>query len=143
MYRHVKQIFTAHSGTQGTIFVIVLHAVVFALWIVLNSAVATVVWAFDPFPFRLLRLVVSFEAIVLLLYVLVNQRRQSSGEADVRKQLQVRRLVGKENSTKILQLVQRLCELHGVRLGAAVQRQPVAPKVEELLRQLRSDVSRN
>jgi CRP/FNR family cyclic AMP-dependent transcriptional regulator len=57
------------------------HLTWFGSWILLN-VLATAGWlprvlAFDPFPFGLLTLIVSLEAIFLSIFVLVSQNRQS------------------------------------------------------------------
>jgi len=51
------------------------HLVWFGVWIVVN--VARGERGFDPFPFGLLTLVVSLEAIFLSIFVLISQNRQS------------------------------------------------------------------
>jgi len=62
---------------------IMLHVLWFALWIVLNLPGAP--WGrFDPFPFGLLTMIVSLEAIFLSTFVLVTQNRQAAA-ADRRR----------------------------------------------------------
>ena len=63
------------SGSLNFLF---LHAGVFAVWIVLNinPLVNTKVGGFDPFPFGLLTMAVSLEAIFLSVFVLLSQSRQ-------------------------------------------------------------------
>ena len=63
---------------SGSIAFLMLHIVFFAVWILLN-----VHWLpgwtpplFDPFPFGLLTMVVSLEAIILSVFVLLSQNRQ-------------------------------------------------------------------
>lgn len=64
---------------SGSIPFLMLHIVFFAVWILLN-----VRWLpgwtppmFDPFPFGLLTMVVSLEAIILSVFVLLSQTRQA------------------------------------------------------------------
>jgi CRP/FNR family cyclic AMP-dependent transcriptional regulator len=63
---------------SGSIPFLMMHVVFFAVWILLNTS-----WLpgwtppnFDPFPFGLLTLVVSLEAIFLSVFVLLSQNRQ-------------------------------------------------------------------
>lgn len=49
----------------------------FAIWIILNTGIIPGVQAFDPFPFGLLTMIVSLEAIFLSLFVLISQNRQA------------------------------------------------------------------
>jgi CRP/FNR family transcriptional regulator, cyclic AMP receptor protein len=50
----------------------------FAIWIVVNLGIIPGVQAFDPFPFGLLTMIVSLEAIFLSLFVLISQNRQAA-----------------------------------------------------------------
>jgi len=54
----------------------VLHAVLFAAWIAINLGIAGELRKFDPFPFGLLSVIISLEAIFLTLFVLTSQNRQ-------------------------------------------------------------------
>lgn len=49
----------------------------FIIWIVLNTLVLGAAAAFDPYPFGLLTMIVSLEAIFLSCFVLVSQNRQA------------------------------------------------------------------
>jgi uncharacterized membrane protein len=52
----------------------------FGLWIVVNMSIIRGLEAFDPFPFGLLTMIVSLEAIFLSLFVLISQNRQAARE---------------------------------------------------------------
>lgn len=62
----------AFSGSLTFLFI---HIGIFALWIMLNVNVLPF-GGFDPFPFGFLTLVVSLEAIILSVFVLLSQNRQ-------------------------------------------------------------------
>lgn len=82
---------------------LVTHAVWFALWIGWNVTRSRN--AFDPFPFGLLTLVVSLEAIFLSIFVLMSQRRESQ-IAELREEMTLEvEMRTEEEVTKILQLV--------------------------------------
>jgi len=49
----------------------------FIIWIVLNTLIVGSAAAFDPYPFGLLTMIVSLEAIFLSCFVLVSQNRQA------------------------------------------------------------------
>lgn len=68
------------AAFSGSIPFLVLHLLVFAGWIILNVDVLPGVLAFDPFPFGLLTMIVSLEAIVLSVFVLLSQNRQAAKE---------------------------------------------------------------
>ncbi len=60
---------------SGSMLFVVLHVIWFAAWILVNVAFPH---AFDPFPFGLLTLIVSLEAIFLSTFVLISQNQQSA-----------------------------------------------------------------
>ncbi|MEV7979258.1 DUF1003 domain-containing protein [Streptomyces sp. NPDC086519] len=68
---------TAFSGTMTFVY---LHALWFAVWIVCNEGVFGDGAVWDPFPFGLLTMIVSLEAIFLSTFVMVSQNRQAARE---------------------------------------------------------------
>jgi uncharacterized membrane protein len=66
----------------GSMRFVYLHTLWFGLWVVANSGLLVVmglgIVAWDPFPFGLLTLVVSLEAIFLSTFVMIAQNRQSA-----------------------------------------------------------------
>jgi uncharacterized membrane protein len=63
------------AAFSGSIPFLLMHIVGFALWILLNVKLFPF-GNFDPFPFGFLTLVVSLEAIILSVFVLLSQNRQ-------------------------------------------------------------------
>lgn len=61
---------------SGSISFLVLHVVIFTGWIVANTGWLPGVPLFDPFPYGLLTMCVSLEAIFLSVFVLLSQNRQ-------------------------------------------------------------------
>src|SRR5919112_1087236 len=63
---------------SGSILFLFLHALWFGAWIALNVGLVNVpgLSGFDPFPFGLLTMIVSLEAIFLSTFVLISQNRQ-------------------------------------------------------------------
>lgn len=68
------------SAFSGTFTFLLLHAVWFAAWMAINLGWVRSVHPFDPFPFGLLTMVVSLEAIFLSCFVLISQSRQAAKE---------------------------------------------------------------
>jgi CRP/FNR family transcriptional regulator, cyclic AMP receptor protein len=70
---------SAFSGSMPFLFI---HCVIFFVWIMLNSGPlvksAGNLGGFDPFPYGLLTMVVSLEAIILSVFVLLSQNRQAA-----------------------------------------------------------------
>ncbi len=63
---------------SGSIAFLLIHLAIFTVWIVVNIEAIPGVEAFDPFPFGLLTMAVSLEAIVLSVFVLLSQNRQAA-----------------------------------------------------------------
>lgn len=66
------------TSIAGDIRFVYFSVVWFFVWIVWNTNLIPGVVAFDPFPFGLLTMVVSLEAIFLSLFVLISQNRQTA-----------------------------------------------------------------
>lgn len=92
--------------------VLLLHVVVFAGWILINGRWIVDIQPFDPFPFPLLTMAVSLEAIFLALFVLASQNRlarQSDKRAELDLQID---LLSEREMTAVLQLLQDIaCHL--------------------------------
>ena len=86
----------------GSVYFIWIHTVWFAGWIVYNNITTH---GFDKYPYNLLTLVVSLEAIFLSTFILISQNQDSKlSESRNRLSLQVALLSEQENS-KILELL--------------------------------------
>jgi len=74
---------TAFAGSLKFVYI---HSVWFGIWILVNIGVLGASLRFDKFPFGLLTMIVSLEAIFLSTFVMVSQNRQSA-RADIRSEL--------------------------------------------------------
>jgi uncharacterized membrane protein len=93
---------------------IILHAVWFGGWILLNAGIIPGIAPFDPFPFSFLTLVVSLEAIFLTLLVLMSQNRMTK-EADKRAHLDLQiNMLDEQETTMILRVVQKIAKHLGL-----------------------------
>jgi len=70
------------SEFSGSLPFLFIHCVIFFLWIILNTGplAHTKIGGWDPFPYGLLTMVVSLEAIILSVFVLLSQNRQVARE---------------------------------------------------------------
>ncbi len=66
------------SGPSGKVVLLLLHATGFGLWVALNLGLVPQVPAFDPYPFPLLTLIASPEAVLLCLVVLIRLGRMEA-----------------------------------------------------------------
>ncbi|MEU7056637.1 DUF1003 domain-containing protein [Streptomyces sp. NPDC046197] len=74
---------TAFAGSMAFVYA---HVVWFASWILINEGVFGQGAVFDPFPFGLLTMIVSLEAIFLSTFVMISQNRQA-GRDNIRADL--------------------------------------------------------
>ncbi|MDQ6603026.1 MAG: DUF1003 domain-containing protein [Chloroflexota bacterium] len=63
---------------SGSIPFLTINVAIFFAWIIVNTNLVPGVRAFDPFPFGLLTMAVSLEAIFLSIFVLISQNRQAA-----------------------------------------------------------------
>ena len=59
---------------------LIVHIFWFAIWVAINMSLVPKLEAFDPFPFGLLTMIVSLEAIFLSCMVLISQNRSAAKE---------------------------------------------------------------
>jgi uncharacterized membrane protein len=105
------------TSFTGSIRFIIAHVLFFAAWFLINSGVFLRT-PYDPFPYVFLNLVLAVEAVLLGTFVLMSQNRQNR-QADLwlHVVLQVS-LLAEQESTKTLQLLQRICEHLDIRDAA-------------------------
>lgn len=98
----------------GSIIFLGLNAVWFLVWILWNNNLIPGLKPFDPFPFGLLTMVVSLEAIFLAIIVLISQNR-GARVAELREEVDLQiNTLAEEEVTKLIQLVVVLLEKQGV-----------------------------
>ncbi len=89
----------------GSILVLLLHVLWFGVWIFINTGHIKEITPFDSYPFGLLTMVVSLEAIFLAIFILVSQNRQSY-IASLREEVHMRvDLIAEEEITKVLEVL--------------------------------------
>jgi uncharacterized membrane protein len=121
----------------GKMWFINAHVVWFAAWLLLNADTHAR-WTFDPFPFALLTMMVSLESIFLSLFILMSQNR-SSLQADQRNHLDLQiNLLSEDENTKMLQMLQALCDYHKLPIAKDSEIKAMAKKtdVKEVLTEL-------
>lgn len=100
----------------GTVTFLALNMTWFVVWILWNTGNLPGLTAFDPFPFGLLTMVVSLEAIFLAIIVLISQNREARvNELREEVDLQIN-MIAEEEITRLLKLVLLLCEKEGIKL---------------------------
>jgi len=74
------------TSFAGSLKFVYIHSVWFGVWVLLNVGILGASLKFDKFPFGLLTMIVSLEAIFLSTFVMVSQNRQAE-RADIRSEL--------------------------------------------------------
>ena len=101
----------------GSATFMLLHVVWFGVWIAMNRGMVPGVPIFDPYPFNLLTMTVSLEAIFITIAVLNTQNRMAR-QSDRRAQLDLQiNMLAEQESTAALHLLQRIAEQLGVSVG--------------------------
>lgn len=113
---------------------LVVHGIAFVSWIYWNLPISGLP-TFDPYPYGMLTMVVSLEAIVLSIFVLMTQSRESR-IAELREELTLQvNLRMEEEITKTLHLVAGLYSRLGLALAddpeLRVMLEPLDPKKME------------
>jgi uncharacterized membrane protein len=102
------------TRAAGTASFAIVHVVWFGAWIAVNGGFIGRVEPFDPFPFSLLTMIVSLEAIFLSIWILISQN-QMSRQADRREHLDLQvNLLAEQESTATLRIVMRIAERVGI-----------------------------
>jgi uncharacterized membrane protein len=101
---------TAFAGSMRFVY---LHLLWFGLWVLLNTG-RFGIHPFDPFPYSLLTMIVSLEAIFLSTFVLISQNR-SGVEADRRADVALHvGLLTEHEVTRALQMLDAIQERLGI-----------------------------
>lgn len=111
--QRVADAITRFTGSMLSVYV---HAVIFGLWIVVNVGLIPFVPAFDPFPFVMLAVITSVEAIFLGTFVLMTQNRMAE-TAVQRAELDLQiSLLSEHEVTTVLRLLDAVRRRLGVSL---------------------------
>jgi len=119
----------------GTVLFLGLNALWFFVWIVINTGLVPGVEPFDPFPFGLLTMIVSLEAIFLAIIVLISQNRAAK-VAELREEvdLQINSIAETEIS-KTIMMLGLLLDKNGITIED--------PEIADMVRPIRSaDIQR-
>lgn len=103
---------TTRSGTPAFLF---FNALLFLVWITINLGYSREIVPFDPFPFGLLTMIVSLEAIFLSIFVLISQNRQARINT-IREEMHLRiNLIAEDEITKVLEVLAEIRTKIGIK----------------------------
>jgi len=110
----VADIMTSKFGSNTFL---ISNVVLFIAWILINTGLVTGIAPFDPFPFNLLTMTVSLEAIVLAIFVLISQNRTAKVD-DLREETHLQlNLIAEKEITKLIKMMALLLEKNGIDLS--------------------------
>jgi uncharacterized membrane protein len=139
----------AITDFTGSMVFVYVHIVWFAVWILLNVGLIRIprISEFDHFPFSLLTMIVSLEAIFLSTFVLISQNRLAcASEKRAELDLQVN-LLAEQKATKVLEMLDQITEQLG-QVGSRFNFKPdpevkalkVSPEPQEVLQVIEETV---
>jgi uncharacterized membrane protein len=112
--RRADRVADAITGFTGSMPFVLLHAAGFASWIVANLGVVPGVAMWDPYPFVMLAMAASVEAIFLSTFVLISQNRMAEvnrRQADLDLQIN---LLSEHEITRLAKLLDAVAQRLGV-----------------------------
>lgn len=110
-----EKVADAVTNSTGSISFLLLNVYWFFIWIAINSNMIPGIVPFDPFPFGLLTMIVSLEAIILSIFVLLSQNRQSHIDK-LREEVNLQvNFIAEEEITKALQLLDEIRQKVGIK----------------------------
>lgn len=102
------------TSWTGTPTFLLLNTYLFVVWIGLNVKLIPGITPFDPFPFGLLTMMVSLEAIFLSIFVLISQNR-SAYISTIRDEVHLQiNMQSEREVTKILQILADMRQKMGI-----------------------------
>ena len=108
-----ERIANAITDFSGTMAFVYIHVAWFAAWILLNTG-RLGIEPFDPFPYGLLTMIVSLEAIFLSTFVLISQN-QMSRESENRAELDLQiNLLTERELTRVLVMLDAIQDKMGI-----------------------------
>jgi uncharacterized membrane protein len=104
------------TSTFGSFSFLTFNTLFFIFWIMMNTGNIAGLSIIDPFPFPLMTTIVSLEAIILTLIVLMSQNRQSF-ISNLREEIDMQVNIASEREiTKILQILVKIAAKQGIKL---------------------------
>jgi len=116
------------TAMAGSTAFLVLNILWFISWIVINTGVFGESLVFDEYPFGFLTMVVSLEAIILSVFVLISQNRQSK-HAEIRAELDyLTDLQADAEVSTIISMIERIAEKQDIDMSDLLENLAVSQK---------------
>jgi uncharacterized membrane protein len=128
----------------GTLTFLIFNLLLFLFWVLANTGYIPGIRIFDPYPFNLLTMTVSLEAIILSIFVLISQNRAVKTE-DIREEVELQiNIIAERELTKLMKMVALLLEKHGVDMSQDEEYKKMIKSVStaELEKKLQKEMSK-
>ncbi len=124
----VADFMTSKFGSNSFLL---LNALLFVAWVIINTGQVSFISPFDPFPFNLLTTIVSLEAIILAIFVLISQNRTTKID-DLREETHLQlNLISEQEITKLMKMMALLLAKNGIDLSEDPELQKMMRPVSE------------
>lgn len=108
-----------------------LNVLLFAFWWLVNSGTWPIMKPFDPFPYNFLTMLVSLEAIILAIFVLISQNRTSKID-DLREEIHLQLdIISERELTKLMKMTVLILNKHGIDLSEDAELKEMLQPVSE------------
>lgn len=105
------------TSNFGSMTFLIFNILLFTFWLLVNTGQINLIPIFDPYPFNLLTNIVSLEAIILAVFVLISQNRSMEVD-DIREETHLQiNLITEREITKMMKMLEILLEKNGVDLS--------------------------
>jgi uncharacterized membrane protein len=134
--QRVADAITSFAGSMQSVY---LHATLFGTWLLVNTGIISQALVFDPYPFVMLAMFASVEAIFLSTFVLVSQNRQAELSTQ-RDELELQiNLLAEHEITKLLVIADDIARHLGVP-GKPLETDPLKREVapDQVLQEIES-----
>lgn len=102
------------TSVFGSITFLTINALWFGIWVAINIGLFPDIAPFDPFPFGLLTMIVSLEAIFLAIIVLISQNRAAKID-EVREEVDLQvNSIAEAEITQIIKMLVMLLHKNGI-----------------------------
>ncbi len=127
-----EKVSDAITDFAGSMWCVYFHALWFGGWIIINAGWVRGIKPFDPFPFVMLAMIASVEAIFLSTFILITQNRMQRF-ADRRAELDLQiNLLSEHELTRAIRLLDAIAQAMKVARPAAEEIEDITRDVDPL-----------
>lgn len=137
----IADFLTESFGTMGFL---IFNGLWYLIWMVINTGFIPGIEPFDPFPFGLLTMIVSLEAIFLSIIVLISQNR-AANIAELREEVDLQvNVISEQEITKVIFMLDRIQEKMGIQVDndEELEKMKKTVDIDSLQSRVKNEISR-